>query len=107
MTRRRTATALAVLGLLAAGVLCARSASATSSGSGYLPFPTGYPANVTQGNFGSFSHNNVYNYYAWDFVAATGSIAGVPVWSATNGTVAYARNTVSGQVDDFNSCFAA
>jgi murein DD-endopeptidase MepM/ murein hydrolase activator NlpD len=85
----------------------AEPASASTTGSGYLPFPKGFVARVEQGNFGSYSHNNAYNYYAWDFVAASGSIAGEPVLSSTNGTVVYARNTMTGQVTDFNSCFAA
>lgn len=82
-------------------------ANASTTGSGYIPFPTGFATKVAQGNFGSFSHNNVWNYYAWDFVGSSSSIAGVPVWSATNGTVVYARNTFQGQVTSFGSCYAS
>ncbi|MGI0498806.1 FG-GAP-like repeat-containing protein [Limnospira platensis] len=44
-----------------------------SSGSRYqLPYPDGRTYQVTQGNNGGFSHNNLYNRYAWDFYMPVG-----------------------------------
>jgi murein DD-endopeptidase MepM/ murein hydrolase activator NlpD len=86
-------------------VLSATPSSATAPGSGYLPFPTGAKVYVTQGNGGSFTHHDKYNYYAWDYVRADGPTAGTPVWSSTSGTVVSSRNNVAGPCS--NNCYAS
>jgi murein DD-endopeptidase MepM/ murein hydrolase activator NlpD len=48
-----------------------------------LPFPEGEGYVVMQGNFGAYTHNNRYNFYAWDFATEVGT----PVTAAAAGRV--------------------
>jgi len=51
-------------------------------------FPVGRSTRIFQGNHGSFSHQDQYNRYAWDFGLPLGS----PVVAVRSGVVAYARD---------------
>jgi len=51
-------------------------------------FPITRPARVLQGNHSSYSHQDPYNRYAWDF----GAPVGTPVAAVRGGVVAYSRD---------------
>jgi hypothetical protein len=55
----------------------------------YLPWIKGKSFQCTQGNGGAYSHNDVYNWYAWDF----GLGFGEPVRAAAAGTVIGVRRS--------------
>jgi murein DD-endopeptidase MepM/ murein hydrolase activator NlpD len=57
--------------------------SAQSTSQYKLPYPAGVTYQVTQGNGGSFSHTNLYNFHAYDFGMAQGN----QVVAARGGTV--------------------
>jgi murein DD-endopeptidase MepM/ murein hydrolase activator NlpD len=59
---RRTVAAFA-----AAAALATTGVASASAADYKLPYPAGESYRVTQGNFGSYSHTDAYNQYAWDF----------------------------------------
>lgn len=56
------------MGALALVVSTAVAGASSASAAGYYeaPYPAGETYQVTQGNWGSYSHTDIYNRYAWD-----------------------------------------
>jgi murein DD-endopeptidase MepM/ murein hydrolase activator NlpD len=72
LTRGRT-TSLSrrvgvLVGALALAVSTAITGASTAAADTYFkaPYPAGESYQVTQGNWGSYSHQDIYNRYAWD-----------------------------------------
>jgi murein DD-endopeptidase MepM/ murein hydrolase activator NlpD len=53
-----------------------------------LPFPQGEGYVVMQGNYGAYTHNNRYNFHAWDFATEVGT----PVTAAAAGRVVLVKD---------------